>query len=492
MTEGARTTRRILGPFNRVEGELSVKLDIQDGHIADAWITSPLYRGFEQILRGKAPEDAIAIAPRICGICSVAQSAASAAALRDAAGIDMPESGRHAINLMLATENLADHFTHFYHFFMPDFARPVYSVKHWHGSVVHRFQALKGEHAKKALQARANWFHMLGVLAGKWPHTLAIQPGGSTRPIDKSEKIGLLNTLYSFRETLEQTVFGDSLEAITELDTMADLEAWRHREPWQQSDLRTFLHIADDLQLAELGVSRARLLSYGAYARADKGHHFRSGITGAGSQEVDTRQIYEDASHAWLVHDVARHPSIGSTVPENDLREPAYSWSKAPRYQRQVCETGALARQVADGHPLARDLYTHTGSNVATRVIFRLWELARVVLMMEDWIRALTPGKPFCHSAPIPAGNELLYGAGLIEAARGSLGHWLTIRKGQIENYQIVAPTTWNFSPRDEQGTPGALEQALIGTSVNPADDNPVQAQHIVRSYDPCMSCTVH
>jgi hypothetical protein len=40
----------VVGPFNRVEGDLEVSLDIADGRIAAAYVNSPLYRGFEQIL----------------------------------------------------------------------------------------------------------------------------------------------------------------------------------------------------------------------------------------------------------------------------------------------------------------------------------------------------------------------------------------------------------------------------------------------------------
>ncbi len=81
-------------------------------------------------------------------------------------------------------------------------------------------------------------------------------------------------------------------------------------------------------------------------------------------------------------------------------------------------------------------------------------------------------------------------GAGLVEAARGALGHWLRVRAGRIETYQIVAPTTWNFSPRDAEGVPGPLEAALEGAPA-PGPD-PIAVQHIVRSFDPCMVCTVH
>jgi uptake hydrogenase large subunit len=108
---------------------------------------------------------------------------------------------------------------------------------------------------------------------------------------------------------------------------------------------------------------------------------------------------------------------------------------------------------------------------------------------MERWAHALTPGEPWCLHADLPDSGS---GVGLVEAARGALGHWLSVRHGRIENYQIIAPTTWNFSPRDQAETPGALEQALVGVEAEDNDPMPAAVQHVVRSFDPCMVCTVH
>jgi Ni,Fe-hydrogenase I large subunit len=46
--------------------------------------------------------------------------------------------------------------------------------------------------------------------------------------------------------------------------------------------------------------------------------------------------------------------------------------------------------------------------------------------------------------------------------------------------------------PLDTGGTPGALEQALIGAPLGPGEQDPVAVRHMVRSFDPCMVCTVH
>lgn len=137
-------SRLVVGPFNRVEGDLEVQLDVEDGHVRSARVNATMYRGFEQILLQHAPLDALTYAPRICGICSVSQSIAAARALAGLAGVQPPDNGLLAINLMAATENLADHLSHFYLFFMPDFVRPVYAERPWYPDAVARFTPLQG------------------------------------------------------------------------------------------------------------------------------------------------------------------------------------------------------------------------------------------------------------------------------------------------------------------------------------------------------------
>jgi len=481
-------TRIVVGPFNRVEGDLEVALEVEDGAVRSAQVNSPLFRGFEQILAGKAPLDALALVPRICGICSVAQSAAAAQALAHAMGVDPPENGRLASNLVLAAENLADHLTHFYLFFMPDFARRQYARRRWFPLAEQRFQAMRGSASAETLDARARFLELMGILAGKWPHTLALQPGGSSRPVQPAEKVQLFVLLRAFRNFLERVVFGDELERVGAIDGLSALEAWRDERPVnaQASDFRLFLEIAADLDVSRLGRATDVFLSYGAYRQA-AATHFAAGVFDGALHALEEPSISEDVSHAWLVEDAPRHPAEGATRPAPD-KPGAYTWCKAPRLGGRVVEVGALARQVVNGHPLARDLVFRAGGNVFSRVVARLLELALVVPEMERWAMSLEPGAPFCLSATEP---DDATGAGLVEAARGSLGHWLVIRRGRINGYQIVAPTTWNFSPRDAAGRPGALEQALVGTPAGEGEAE-VAVQHVVRSFDPCMVCTVH
>jgi hydrogenase large subunit len=107
---------------------------------------------------------------------------------------------------------------------------------------------------------------------------------------------------------------------------------------------------------------------------------------------------------------------------------------------------------------------------------------------MAEWVLQLKPGEPTAVPVKVP---EQGTGLGLVEGPRGSLLHTIDIQGHKIARYQLVVPTTWNCSPKDDQDVPGPCEQALIGTKVKDAE-NPVEIVRVVRSYDPCLACAVH
>jgi hydrogenase large subunit len=480
-------TRRVsVGPFNRVEGDLEVRLDLEDGAVVAAEVTAPLYRGFEQILRGRPALDALTLVPRICGICSVSQSIAAVSALRAVGAVQPAANGVLATNLAHAAENAADHLTHFYLFFMPDFARASYAAHPWYEPTAERFAATRGSAAKVALPARARLLQTMGLLAGKWPHSLAFQPGGTTRAIDLGERVQLLSIIADLRDFLETTLFADSLDNLLALDSTAALERWRDG---RDGDFVRFLAIADDLALDRLGRSTLPLMSVGAYHGID-GPLFAAGVydpARAARHELDPAAITEDVARAWM-RETSLRPADADTDPDAD-KPAGYSWCKAPRLTGKPAEVGALARQAVDGDPLIIDLLRRIGPCVTTRVIARLRETARLALAMHSWALRLDLAEPFLARAERRGDGD---GVGLVEAARGSLGHWIDLRGDSIRRYQIIAPTTWNFSPRDRDGVPGPLEQALVGTPVGDDGAGSVNVQHVVRSFDPCMVCTAH
>lgn len=118
----------------------------------------------------------------------------------------------------------------------------------------------------------------------------------------------------------------------------------------------------------------------------------------------------------------------------------------------------------------------------------RARETSKIAHAMLDWLNQLNVSAAAFTPMSIPTTGA---GIGLTEAPRGALGHWLKISNKAVSTYQILTPTCWNCSPRDNAGNPGPLEKALEGLAVVDAAQ-PIEVQRVVQSYDPCLSCAVH
>jgi hypothetical protein len=183
------------------------------------------------MLVGRAAEDALVYAPRICGICSVSQSVAAARAL---AGVrpagrrgarPAQWSARHQSGH--AVENLADHLTHFYLFFMPDFARATYAAEPWHAAAAERFTAMKGRRRRRCCRAR---FDGDDGRAGGQMAPYALHPAGRLHAGDhRAEQARLRLMLAGFRAFCETVLFAAPLEKVAGLTSREALYEWADR-----------------------------------------------------------------------------------------------------------------------------------------------------------------------------------------------------------------------------------------------------------------------
>jgi hydrogenase large subunit len=142
---------------------------------------------------------------------------------------------------------------------------------------------------------------------------------------------------------------------------------------------------------------------------------------------------------------------------------------------------------IINKNPLALDLLMQDSAGVFGRILMRIHETALLTVQLKAWINALDPHEPFFVQHTPCDGAACAF----VPAPRGILGHWVNIRDGVIQNYQIITPTGWNLSPRDSRDQPGPLEGALVGTAVDEGVHRKNIA-HIVRSFDPCLFCSVH
>lgn len=478
-----------IGPINRVEGDLEISIDIDNGRVISAYTSGVMFRGFEKILQGRDPLDALVFTPRICGICCSAHSTAASNALRTAFSAEMPSNSYIGRNIVFATETLMSHIVHFYALFGADLVNEAYSSHPMYEELKKRFTPFKGTSYQEVIKAYRKILQIVGFFIGKWPNHLAFHPGGMTCSISYSEIQRSIGILMEFQEFVEKTVLGCLLERWLEIKTFEDLEMWAEEPPQKQSDVALFVRLAPELGLHSIGKGPGKFLSCGAYELSKDNFWIRGGFyDGKEFHPFEQGKIEEHIKYSWFGgYGGGRHPLSGIT--ETDInKENAYSWIKSPRYDGQVVEVGPLARMVVSQEPFIMNIFNKLGSNVFTRVIARIHEAMRILKELYVWLNGIDLKEPFYKSSEAVESGE---GIGLTEAARGCLGHWISIEEGKIKRYQVITPTAWNASPRDSSDIPGPIETALMGLPIKD-EQNPVEISHVIRSFDPCLVCSVH
>ena len=116
-----------IDPVTRVAGALAFHsiVDLENRTVHDAHSMATLFRGYEVILKGRDPRDAIFISSRACGVCGGVHSNCSAEAIEMAFGIAPPPMGTVVRNLGQAAEFMYDHPLHLFLLAGPDYSEAV-------------------------------------------------------------------------------------------------------------------------------------------------------------------------------------------------------------------------------------------------------------------------------------------------------------------------------------------------------------------------------
>lgn len=490
-------------PMNRVEGDLEVSVDIADGVVRDAWAAGTLYRGFEQILVGRGAMDGLVLTPRVCGLCSTSHLSAAARALDRIAKVVPPPDALRLRNVALMAEHVQSDLRQSFLMFAADFANRAYAPLGLHEEAVRRYAPLRGSTAVEVLRETRKLTELIAIIGGQWPHSSFMVPGGVVSVPAATDLAQARLLLRQLRGWYERRVLGCSIERWGEVRDGAGLDAWLHENDAQRDgDLGFVVRLCRELGLQRTGRGHGHFLSFGSLdfppgtgvASGDgHGRLVPAGFVRAGNGDhaaFDQRKVAEHVAFSWFKdYDGGRHPFEGETRPyASGAEDVKYSWTKAPRFDGEPAEVGPLAEALVGRHPLFVDLAGKDGPSTFLRQLARLVRPATLLPAMDAWL-AETAGEGCCYEDP----GEIVQGEGfgLIEAARGALGHWVRIEGGTIRHYQIVTPTAWNASPRDTGGVRGPMEEALVGTAVRDPE-NPVELGHVVRSHDPCLVCTVH
>ncbi|WP_415903569.1 nickel-dependent hydrogenase large subunit [Neptuniibacter sp. QD29_5] len=486
-------SKRVKVQLNRVEGDLELELEVKQGVVTNAWCIGTMYRGFEQILIGRAAMDSLAITPRICGICSTAHLYASVLALESMSHITPPPNAIRVRNICLLAEELQSDCRQTFLMFTPDLCHPNYSKLKLYDEIKTQFEDMTGSIYQDAVRFSRDIIEIVAIFGGQWPHSSYMVPGGVTSLPDTNKVISALSVVDNYIHWLETKVLGVSIDHWDQIDSLEKLNELTETGKGAAS---LFYQFGKNIALNQIGGGCNLLMSYGSLIDPDNPEDTlrNRGIYDATNQSfepLDQEQITEDISYSWYHDDQAapRHPHDGLTQPKYDPDSKRYSWAKAPRYKDQVVQTGPLAQLILDRDALLLDMLEKQGGNTLLRQFARIQRQVRSIALLKEQLNGLLQNitEPTMTHQPLLDGE----GIGMIEAARGSLGHWVKVENGTISGYQVITPTAWNASPRDQNQQPGHIESSLIGIDI-PDIDNPLFVGHVVRSHDPCLVCTVH
>ena len=536
-------TRSVIDPITRIEGHLRVEMEVENGVVADAWVSGGCFRGMELVVQNRTTEDAAQIVERICGVCPVSHAHASSIAGDKAYGITISNNARIVRNLLEGAQFLHSHILWLYNLAALDYVNPLnalqanvddaYAVALENGLALHSdlnqlyeklaafadngqlsifsgnwFDADGGEayvdnpeanliltsHYLEALKMQARSSEMAALLGGKMPHVMTSIPGGNMWVPTESKLDDLLAMATEVRDWVNDTVLADTVmlaklypEVLTFGKGCGRYIAWGVFEgpDWPYGDNYTEQMLNRYLPMAVLD------------------EQFQA-------SDVQENLITEYMGRSWYKGSETYTSPYFVTDP--DFTEynvdDRYSWVKAPAYDGKPMEAGSMARIFAAyvrGVPFIKEqvdavlgiLGAKPGDLAAFqstlgRTAIRQIETIYIANLMVEWVNelaeAIKGGDSEYFREPARLTGE---GTGFWEAPRGALYHSEKVVDGKIEGYQIIIPSTWNLAPINGDGEHGPLEQALIGVPV--ADiEKPINALRTVHSFDPCTACAVH
>jgi len=198
-------------PLNRVEGDLEIHVEFEKNQVSEAYSAGTMYRGFENLLVGRAALDGLVITPRICGICSTSHLNAAAKALDQFYGVQVPDNAKRIRNITLMVEHLQNDVRHAFVMFAADFTNPVYVGQALYDEAVGRYAPLKGNTTIQAIRETQKIIAIIAILGGQWPHSSFMVPGGVVCMPSANDLTQCLFLLKNFRKWFENRVLGCSL-----------------------------------------------------------------------------------------------------------------------------------------------------------------------------------------------------------------------------------------------------------------------------------------
>ncbi|HUO09300.1 MAG TPA: Ni/Fe hydrogenase subunit alpha [Phycisphaerae bacterium] len=415
----------------RVEGEGGLHLEMRDGHCEAVRLT--IYeppRFFESLLRGRDFQEVPDITSRICGICPVAYQMGACQALEKALGVSRQIDApiRALRNLLYCGEWISSHVLHIFMLHLPDFLG--------YESVV-TMAADQGETVKKALRLKKLGNEIVALVGGRAVHPVGVCVGGFYGAPDAERAKEL------------------AVEAKEAVGTMAGLVEF-------MAEKLTFPKLSADYEFVSLCPADEYPMNQGPI-RSNKGLMVEQEEFG---NVIEERQV----PHSTALHSMMKGRAAYAVGPLARLNLNHEKLHPAARgLLERVCRA------------INRDLpWNNNYLSILARGIETVHALALAGEMLEGYV---VPARTRVVVAPREG-----IGAHGTEAPRGICWHQYRVKgDGTIASARIIPPTSQNMATIEDD-----LRELAPSLADVTDEEAALRCEHVIRNYDPCISCSVH
>jgi len=513
-------------PVTRVAGALAFHtvVDLESAKVLESNSMATLFRGYEVILKGRDPRDAIYISSRACGVCGGVHALTASLAIEMALGIKPPPLAIALRNMLSSCEYWYDHLLHLFLLAGPDYSEQAVTSTNpeiWElatrtpapradvhgyrtiGDIMHDLNPLSGHLYLEALHVTRIAREAYVLIGAKYPHPQTILPGGLSVSVS-------ITTFNEFYPRLIH-VLDYAKKTITIWDDLTEF-FYSANPDYRRVGARP-ANMVDTGMWDEIGAYDA------AYANCNAWGERRYATPGVlvngelittrlqdiniGLEEFVEHSYYEEWDDYPMRTDPLgaplspHHPWNKQTKPKptgQNWKE-KYTWDTSPRWDRMAMETGSYDRlwTTAAAQKIPENQFIHSTGHSLKMLLpkserpemevewhipetwgafernrGRAYNFAQSALVsLIFWIKGLELLKQgetaVSTDFEIPKDGRHV-GAGFWGAGRGYLTHHTVINDGALANYQIITPSTWNASPKDPWGNPGPYEEAVLNT----------------------------
>ena len=446
--------RIVIDPVTRIEGHAKISIFMDDaGNVSDAEFHVVEFRGFEKFCEGRPFSEMPGITQRICGICPVSHTLASARAGDALMAVHIPPAADKLRRLMNLGQIVQSHALSFFHLSAPDF------LLGWDTPQAQRnvfgLIGSNTELARAGIRLRQFGQEIIEALGGKKIHPAWAVPGGVRSALSEADRARI-------RERLPEAF------ATTKLA----LDLWNKTMETHQREIQTFGNFPS--LFMGLVAPDGTWEHHGGKLRFTDS----SGCTIA--DQVDPQKYYEFIGESVQTTSYLKSPYY------TPLGFPDGLYRVGPLARLNVCERMGVPQ--AD---LELKKFKQLGRGAVTSsFLYHYARLIEILASLEYIERYMEDADLLSDYLRADAGINSLRGVGVSEAPRGTLFHDYTVdQDGLLQKVNLIVATGQNNLAMN-QTVAQIARHYVRGNSIPEPMLNRVEAG--IRCYDPCLSCSTH